>query len=185
MHERPSNLSTAAARWWWLPLVTGVAWLIVSISIFRFDYGSVAAIATLFGIIALSAAANEVMIATLGGWGWRILHYVLAVALAVIGIVAFVHPGDTFVGLAAVVSFFLIIRGSFDVITALSIGAGLAGWWVLLITGLLELLVGFWAAGSWGLSATLLVSWVGAVAFLHGLREIVGAIRLRDLGSTS
>jgi glycine/D-amino acid oxidase-like deaminating enzyme len=72
------------------------------------------------------------------------------------------------------------LRGSFDLITAIS-DSSATGSWLQVISGLAELLLGFWAAGSWGLSAVVLVSWVGAAAFLHGLAEIVGAFRLRDL----
>lgn len=170
-----------AKRNWWLLLITGMLWTIVSIVVFRFDYGSVQAIATLFGFIALGTAANELMISMFSTPGWRVVHILLAVAFAVIGIVAFINPGNTFVALAAVVSFYLVFRGSFDVVVALSSAATTTGSWILGITGIAELLLGFWAAGSWGISATLLVSWVGATALLHGLGELVGAFRLRAL----
>jgi uncharacterized membrane protein HdeD (DUF308 family) len=135
----------------------------------------------LFGILVLATAANEVLIASLASGGRSILHLVLAAVFVVTGIVAFIHPGDTFVGLAAVLSFYLKFRGSFDIITAISDSSPASSWWLLLISGMAELLLGFWAAGSWGLSVVVLVSWVGAAAFLHGIAEIVGAFRLRDL----
>jgi uncharacterized membrane protein HdeD (DUF308 family) len=177
-----AELTQALTRYWWLLIVTGVGWLVVSIVVFRFDYDSVRAVSVLFGVIALATAANEVMVGWLIGSGWRFLHLALAVLLALAGIVSFIHPGDTFVGLASVVSFYLIFRGSFDLVVAFSLSGAMSGWWVLLFTGVAELLIGFWAAGSWGLSATLLVAWVGATALLHGLSEIVGAFQLRDLG---
>jgi uncharacterized membrane protein HdeD (DUF308 family) len=113
--------------------------------------------------------------------GRRVLHFILAIVFVIIGIVALFHPGDTFVGLAGVFSFYLIFRGSFDVITAIADNATLPSWGLLLVTGMLELLLGFWAAGSWGLSVVVLVAWVAAAAFLLGLTEITAAFRLRDL----
>jgi len=136
----------------------------------------------LFGIVALGTAATELMVGAVSTPGWRLLHTVLAVVFAVAGIVGFIHPGDTFVALAAVVSFYLIFRGASDVIMAFSISATMPGWWFLLLTGTTELLLGFWAAGSWGLSVIVLVSWVGAAALLHGLTEIVYAFHLRGAG---
>jgi uncharacterized membrane protein HdeD (DUF308 family) len=53
-------------------------------------------------------------------------------------------------------------------------------WWVQALTGLVELSLGFWAAGYWDRSATLLVAFVGAMALLRGINEIVLAFRLHD-----
>jgi uncharacterized membrane protein HdeD (DUF308 family) len=166
---------------WWLPLVTGVAWLVVSIMIFRFDYTTVAAVAVLFGVIALAAAMNEVLLASISSRGWRIAHLALAALSFGVGIVSFIHPGDTFVALAALVSFYLVFRGSFDLISAFSLSRELPGWWLLVIAAISELLIGFWAAGSWNLSVVVLVAWVGAVALTRGITEIVVAFRLREV----
>lgn len=170
---------------WWLLLVTGVAWLLVSIVIFRFDYTTVAAVSVLFGIVALGAAANEVLLATVSSKGWRVAYLVMAGLSFVVAIVSFIHPGDTFVALAALVSFYLVFRGSFDLIMAFSLSRYLPGWWLLVITAIAELLIGFWAAGSWNNSVVVLVAWVGAAALTRGITEIVGAFQLRDVGRTA
>jgi len=167
---------------WWIPLVTGVAWLVVSVLIFRFDYSTVAAVAVLFGIVAIASSLNEVMLAAISTTGWRIAHLLFAAVTFAIGIISFIHPGDTFVALAALVSFYLVFRGSFDLVQAFSLSRYLPGWWLLLITGIAELLIGFWAAGSWDLSVVVLVAWVGATALMRGLTEIVAAFQLRDVG---
>jgi uncharacterized membrane protein HdeD (DUF308 family) len=170
---------------WWLLLVTGVAWLLVSIVIFRFDYSTVAAVSVLFGVVALAAAANEVLLASIASKGWRIGYSLMAALSFVVGIVSFIHPGDTFLALAALVSFYLVFRGSFDMIMAFSLSRYLPGWWVLVITAIAELGLGFWAAGSWNNSVVVLVAWVGAVALTRGITEIVGAFQLRDVGRTA
>jgi len=174
-----------AARYWWLPLLSGVAWIIISVIIFRFDYTSVAAISVLFGIVALGTAATEAMIGGVSNGGWRRLHLLLAVIFAIAGITAFFQPGGTFVALAAIVSFYLIFRGISDIAIGFSLASSTSTSWVSVLTGFLELLIGFWAAGSWGLSVTLLVAWVGASALLHGVSEIFAAFRLREHGSAT
>jgi uncharacterized membrane protein HdeD (DUF308 family) len=166
---------------WWLLLVTGVAWLLVSIVIFRFDYTTVAAVSTLFGIVALGAAANEMLLASVSSRGWRVACLVMAGLSFVAGIVSFIHPGDTFVALAALVSFYLVLRGSFDLIMAFSLSHDVPRSWLLIVTGIAEVLIGFWAAGSWNLSVVVLVAWVGAAALMRGITEIIGAFQLRDL----
>lgn len=169
---------------WWLPLLTGIAWLIVSVVIFRFDYTTVTAVAVLFGILALASAANEVMLATISTKGWRIVYYLLAALSFAVGIVSFLHPGDTFVALAALVSFYLVFRGSFDLVQAFLISRYLPGWWLLVITAIAELLIGFWAAGSWNASVVTLVAWVGAAALTRGITQIIAAFQLRDAAHT-
>jgi uncharacterized membrane protein HdeD (DUF308 family) len=138
----------------------------------------------LFGIVALGAAANEVLLATVSSKGWRVAYLVMAGLSSVVAIVSFIHPGDTFVALAALVSFYLVFRGSFDLIMAFSLSRSLPGWWLLVITAIAELLIGFWAAGSWNNSVVVLVAWVGAAALTRGITEIVGAFELRDVGRT-
>ena len=42
---------------WWLMLITGIAWIVVSMILLRFDYTSVSSISILFGFVALFAGA--------------------------------------------------------------------------------------------------------------------------------
>ena len=166
---------------WWLFLVSGVGWTLVALIVLRFDYTSVSAIAILFGIVAISAGVLEIgMTVLVDGW-WKLLHAVLAIAFIVAGVVAFVHPGDTFVALAAVMSFFLIFAGTFDIIMSISIRREMEVWWLQLIGGIIELALGFWAAGYYGRSAVLLVAWVAAFAIIRGVRDLVFAFRVRDV----
>jgi uncharacterized membrane protein HdeD (DUF308 family) len=179
-HDTLQDIASTT-RYWWLMLITGVAWIVIAIVILRFDYGTVAAIATLFGFFCFVAAGNEVMVGTVSTTGWRILHWLLAVLFVVVGVFAFIRPDNTFVGLAAVMSFYFIFRGSFDIAMAFA-GSRAPGWWVLLITGIAELAIGFWAAGSWKVSVVVLVSWVAAGALIHGIGQIASAFLVRRVG---
>ena len=164
--------AVSKTRFWWLLLITGAAWIVLSIVILRFDYTTVAAVAVLFGVYCLVAAVNEIMIgAVSSSTGWRIAHGLLAALLVVVGVVSFANFGATFVTLAAIISFYFIFRGCFDVVMAFA-GSAVSGWWMLLISGLIELGLGFWAAGSWNVSVVVLVAWVAAGALVHGIGEI-------------
>src|SRR5262249_9181331 len=136
-------------RFWWLLPVTGVIWIALSIIILQFDYTTVAAVSVLFGLYCLAAAATQLMIGSLSSSsGWRIAHGVLAALLVIAGVVSFANFNATFDTLAAIVSFYFIFRGCFDIVTAFAANL-ISGWWVLLICGSVELGLGFWAAGSW------------------------------------
>jgi uncharacterized membrane protein HdeD (DUF308 family) len=166
---------------WWLLLITGLAWMLVALIVLRFDYTSVSAISILFGIVAIAAGVMEIGVLLLAAGWWKLLHGLLAVVFIAAGIVAFVHPGNTFAALAAVFSFFLVIAGAFDIVISISVRHEIEVWWLQLITGIVELLLGFWAAGFYGRSAVLLVAWVGAIAILRGVRDFVLAFRVRGV----
>ena len=173
------------ARAWWLFLLTGILWFLVAVIILRFDYTSVSAISVLFGIVAIFAGVNEfVMLGASGGW-WKVLHGLLGALFVVVGIVAFVHPGDTFAALAAVMSFFLIFKGFFDIVVSIATKDEIHVWWVQLVVGIVEVLIGLWAAGYWGRSAALLVAWVGVIALMRGITEIIFAFKLRSSGKVA
>jgi uncharacterized membrane protein HdeD (DUF308 family) len=166
---------------WWLFLITGIAWTLVAIILLRFDYTSVSAISILFGCVAIAAGVIEIAMTFLvPGW-WKLLNGVLAVAFIAAGVVAFIHPGDTFLALSAVFSFFLIFAGTFDIIQAIAARREISVWWLQLIGGIIEVVLGFWAAGYYGRSATLLVAWVAAFAIIRGVRDIVLAFRVHGV----
>jgi uncharacterized membrane protein HdeD (DUF308 family) len=166
---------------WWLMLITGIAWMLVGLIVLRFDYTSVSAISLLFGFVALAAGVMEIAVMILAAGWWKLFHIVLAIVFIVAGIVAFVHPGDTFEALAAVFSFFLIFAGTWDIIVSISTRHEIEVWWLQLVGGIIELALGFWAAGYYGRSAVLLIAWVAAFAVIRGVRDIVLAFRIREV----
>jgi uncharacterized membrane protein HdeD (DUF308 family) len=166
---------------WWLFIVLGIGWSLVALILLRFDYTSVHAISLLFGFVALGAGFLEIgMIFVSRGW-WKVLNILLAIVFIAAGIVSFIHPGDTFLALAAVFSFFLVFAGTFDIISSIAARHEIEVWWLQLIGGIIEVALGFWAAGYYGRSATLLIAWVAAFALIRGVRDFVFAFRVRDL----
>jgi uncharacterized membrane protein HdeD (DUF308 family) len=166
---------------WWLLLITGIGWTLVGLIVLRFDYTSVSAISILFGCVAIAAGILEVGIVFMAAGWWKLFHAVLVLIFIAAGIVAFVHPGNTFAALAAVFSFFLIFAGTWDLIVSISTRHEVEVWWLQLIGGIIELALGFWAAGYYGRSAVLLVAWVAAFTIIRGVRDIVLAFRVREI----
>jgi uncharacterized membrane protein HdeD (DUF308 family) len=163
---------------WWVPLVTGSLWVLFALLVFRFDYTSVSAVSILLGTVVLCAALFEAAAAAgTHGW-WRVAHIGLAIAFAVIGTLAFIHPENTFEVLASIFAFYLFLRGIFDIVTAL-FARPAELWWIGLVAGVVQILLAFWAAGDFGNKAFLLIVWVGASALANGVLQIVTAFRLR------
>ena len=166
---------------WWVMLITGIAWTLVAVILLRFDYTSVSSISILFGFVAIAAGVMEILALFIARGWWKLLNAVLALVFFVAGITAFVHPGDTFVALAAIFSFLLIFAGVFDIIISVSARHEIEVWWLQLVGGIIELALGFWAAGYYGRSAVLLIAWVAAFAIIRGVRDIVLAFRIREV----
>jgi uncharacterized membrane protein HdeD (DUF308 family) len=163
---------------WWVPLVTGSLWVILALIVFQFDYTTVSALSILLGTVCMAAGLFEAVAAAgTHGW-WRTIHIVLAVAFVAIGTAAYIHPENTFKALASIFAFYLFLRGIFDVVVAL-FARPAELWWVGLISGVVLIVLAFWAAGDFGHKAFLLVVWVGASALAHGVVQIVTAFRLR------
>jgi uncharacterized membrane protein HdeD (DUF308 family) len=178
---RPRSLAARVLPPWWLFLLTGIGWTLVGLIVLRFDYTSVSAISILFGCVAIAAGVLEIVVLALAQGWWKLLHGFLSVVFIATGIIAFIHPGDTFVALAAVISFFLVFAGTFDIIVSISARREIEVWWLQLIGGIIELALGFWAAGYYGRSAILLIAWVAAFTLIRGVRDIVLAFRVREL----
>ena len=174
----PDEAEETGDQLWWVLLVTGSLWVIFAIIVFRFDYTTVSALSILLGAVCLAAALVEAVAAVSAHGWWRVVRIGLAIVFAVIGVVAFVHPGNTFDALATIFAFYLLVHGVFEVVVAV-LTRDIELWWIGLITGTLQILLAFWAAGDFGHKAFLLVVWVGASALVRGIQEFVTAFRIK------
>jgi uncharacterized membrane protein HdeD (DUF308 family) len=170
------------AHRWWIFLVSGIAWLVFALLVFQWNYTTVYAISILFGIVALFAGVNEFFAITVSTTGWKIAHGILGVLFVIAGIWALVHPHNAFATLAALMGFFLLVKGIFDLTVAFMTKGYFDLWWLQLTLGIVEILLAFWVAGSFRNSVILLVVYVGIVALTRGITEIFLAFKLKGLG---
>lgn len=163
---------------WWVLLITGSLWVVFALVVFQFDYTTVSALSILVGLVCVAAGLLE-GVAAVGAHGWwRAIHIALALVFVAIGIAAFAHPENTFKALAAIFAFFLLIRGTFQIVVSFLVRPADL-WWVGLVSGVVQVLLAFWAAGNFGHKAFLLVVWIGASALVHGVVQLVMAFHLR------
>ena len=129
---------------WWLLLVTGIAWLIVSMVVLRFTATSAVTVGILMGVVFLGAMANEFIIASVWSrWGWaRVVMGALFLAGAVW---SFVSPLDAFWTLASVLGILFVLQGALVLITSIESRIMNSAWWLGVVAGGLEILLGFWA----------------------------------------
>ena len=165
---------------WWLLLVTGLAWLIISVMVLRFRLSSITTVGVLIGVIFLLAMFNEFLLASVRA-GWRWAHALLCVLFGVGPIWAFANPINAFWALASVLGLLLIFEGTLTIISSAAAREISGTWWLGLVAGILEILLGFWASQQmFPARAALLLLWVGFFALFRGISEIVIAFELRS-----
>jgi uncharacterized membrane protein HdeD (DUF308 family) len=167
-------------RAWWLFLILGVLWILFGMFVLSYNVGSLLALAVFAGVTFIMTGVNQLLAAgRVQSWRWL---YLVGGALSfVAGIMALVWPGRTLLVLAGILAWFLVFKGIVDIVAALS-NHGRPYWWVALILGILELLLGMWAAGYPGRSLFVFVNLVGIYAIFYGFTELFAAFDLRGLG---
>src|SRR5215468_1312994 len=174
-----------AALWrmagpWWLFLITGIAWLIISVMVLRFTPASINTVGILMGVLFLLAGFNEFAIGSISP-SWRWAHILLGIFFIIGAIWAFARPFNAFWALASVLGLLLIFKGTLDIIAAIVTKDVNPSWWLGLVTGILELILGFWASQQqYPARGALLLLWVGFFALFRGISEIVMAFELRS-----
>jgi uncharacterized membrane protein HdeD (DUF308 family) len=111
------------------------------------------------------------------------VHAILSVLFAIGGAFAIWNPYDTFGALAALIGFYFLAKGTYDLTAAFVTKGQFELWWLHLVTGLAEILLAFWVAGDFRESAILLVVYVGLLALLRGITELFLAFKLKALQS--
>lgn len=109
---------------------------------------------------------------------WWIL-LLRGIAAIVFGALAFVWPGLTLLTLVIFYGAFVLVDGVLALWAAVAGGGGMAPRWWLAVVGVLGVAAGlltfFWP----GVTALVLVLFIGAWALVRGVFEIIGAIQLR------
>jgi uncharacterized membrane protein HdeD (DUF308 family) len=183
LQERTRGIRAALWRLagpWWLFLLTAIAWLIIAWVALRFTPASIATVGVLLGVLFLFGMLDEFLIASvLPSWRW--LHVVMGVIFAFGAGWSFARPYDAFWTLASILGLLLIFRGTLDIITSVDARGINTAWWLGMVAGILEILLGFWASQQYlSVKGALLLVWVGLFALFRGISEIVIAFELRS-----
>jgi len=168
------------SRTWWLFLIIGIFWILFGLFVLSYKVGSLLALAVFIGLTFLFTGVSQVITAfRVDSWRWL---WILGGILSLIaGIITLAWPNRTLLVLSVLLSWFLVIKGIVDVIDALA-HTGRDWWWVGLLLGVLEFVLGIWAAGYAGRSLFVFVNLVGIYALFHGFAEIFAAFALRRVG---
>jgi uncharacterized membrane protein HdeD (DUF308 family) len=176
----PSGSLQDVTRLWWVYLVFGIVWILFGMWLWSYRVGSLVALAVLIGITIMFSGITEIMIGLrLPAFRWLVVT--VGVLSVVAGFVVLVWPGPTLYIIAIFLGWFLFVMGIIHIVQAFA-RVGEDYWWVLLILGGAEFLLGAWARGDHTRSVFLFINLAGAFAVIRGINEIFAAFELRRAG---
>ena len=170
-----------AARFWWLWLVTGIAWIVAALVVLQFDSASITTIGIIVGCMFAFSGVQQIVVGMVTEhlrWVWVAVGALFLAA----AVVCFVNPEATFVGLADVLGFLFLGVGIWWTVEAFLVKAVSPLWWVGLTSGILMIVMAFWTSGQFFIEkAYILLVFAGIWALMHGVTDIVRAFQVRSL----
>jgi uncharacterized membrane protein HdeD (DUF308 family) len=167
--------------YWWVGLVAGITWLVISLVILQFDSASVTTVGVLVGVMFLLAAVQNLAVTTLPV-KHRWVPALFSVLFLVSAVICFVDPVSTFAGLADMLGFLFLLVGVWWMTQSFLERAVNPMWWVTLISGILMTGIAFWTAGQlFSTKAYTLLVFAGIWALMQGTVDIVRAFEVRRL----
>jgi uncharacterized membrane protein HdeD (DUF308 family) len=165
--------------YWWVGLVAGITWLVISLVILQFDSASVTTVGVLVGVMFVLAAVQNVAVMTLAV-EHRWVPALFSVLFLVSAAICFIDPVSTFAGLADMLGFLFLLVGVWWMTQSFLERPVNPMWWLTLISGILMTGIAFWAAGQlFATKAYTLLVFAGIWALMQGTVDIVRAFEVR------
>jgi uncharacterized membrane protein HdeD (DUF308 family) len=167
--------------YWWLGLVTGIAWIVISVVILQFDQASITTVGVLVGFMFAFAGSQNFLLASMSDGATRWVSALFGVLLFVAAVICFISPENTFAGMADILGFLFLLIGLWWMFQAFLERAVNPLWWLTLISGILMTGLAFWTAGQFFIEkAYVLLVFAGIWALMEGITDIVRAFQLRE-----
>ena len=171
-----SPLSVVRDGMWGFLLFAGVAWLAIAWSVLRLEPTDIVNVA---GPVILFGALTEAVRALAGTRTWW-LNAGMAALFAASGVIMLAQGGSSWTTPAALIGWFLMVRGAADVAISMVTRESDRIWGLLMVVGVAELGLGFFAASSFARTAELVIVVLGGAALARAVADLVASLRLRE-----
>jgi uncharacterized membrane protein HdeD (DUF308 family) len=171
---------------WWAIALRGLVAVLFGIAAFVWPGITLWALVAIFGAYALVDgifAIIEAFRRDVVGQRWWALLFEGLVGIA-IGILTFIWPGLTAMGLLYLIAFWAIVTGVFEIITAIRLRHEIRGEWMMALIGILSIALGFLMVAFPLAGALSVVLMIGAFVFATGALMIALGFKLRSLRHT-
>jgi uncharacterized membrane protein HdeD (DUF308 family) len=173
---------TALSRFWWLWLVFGIAWIVVSVVILQFDQASITTVGVLIGLMFLGASLQQFTLASLTDH-LKWLFAIFGVLFLIAAVLAFISPENTFAAIADILGFLFLIVGVFWILEAFAAKEINPLWWMGLIAGILMIGLAFYTGGQFFIEKQyVLLVFAGIWALMNGITDVMRAFQIRRVG---
>jgi uncharacterized membrane protein HdeD (DUF308 family) len=175
---------TLGASWIWF-LILGIA--MVVLGTFAISYACIATLTVtatwLFGFLMIAGGIAEIINAFHAGrWSGTLVHLLLGVLYAVVGLMIVDQPEGAAVQLTLLIALFLIVSGIFRIVFAIS--ERFTGWGWVLLNGGVTLLLGMMIYKQWPSSSLWVIGlFIGLDLIFNGWAWIMLSIGLRRFRS--
>ena len=164
---------------WWRLLVNGLALIVAGVLIFSINW-SIRSLATFIGVLFILQGVTYALTTGIDARA-RQANVVTGLLSVATGIVIIAWPGPGIVVLAVFLGAWLIVVGTLTISGAFAARRVLPDWWLLLITGLLEIPLGVLALANPGATLAALITVGGIWAVAIGVMRIVLAFEIKRL----
>jgi uncharacterized membrane protein HdeD (DUF308 family) len=171
------------SRFWWLWLVFGIGWIVISVVILQFDQASINTVGIIVGFMFLGVAIQQfVLFSVSESLRWMFLIFGLLFLGA--AVISFISPENTFAAIADILGFLFLIVGIFWIVEAFAARDINPLWWFGLTAGILMIILAFYTGGQFFIHKTyVLLVFAGIWALLTGVTDIMRAFQIRRAGT--
>jgi len=166
------------AKNWWNLLLRGILSILFGVMAFAVPGWTLLTLALLYGIYALIDGGLSVWFGV-GSRTWALVLFGLLGIAA--GIFTIYVPWATAVALLYLIGAWAVVRGIFEIVTAIQLRQEITNEWALGFAGLMSIIIGLVFLLRPGAGALALVWLIGAWSIVAGLLLIKLALRVRSL----
>lgn len=182
------KLINQSIKYWYLPLIAGIIFLLIAVWTFTAPVSSYLALAFLFSLGFVFSGAIEIAFSVanrkeMENWGWML---VFGLATFLVGILLFINPVLSATTLAIYIGFLVLFRSIAAVSTALDMRSyGVRNWGYPTFFGILGVIFSFILIWNPVLAGLTIVIWTAMALLMSGIFSIIFSLQLRKLHTFS
>jgi uncharacterized membrane protein HdeD (DUF308 family) len=176
-----ASVADLLARNWWLLALRGLVAVIFGVLAFVWPEVTILTLVYLFGAYAMANGILAFVVAYKAPKGYSRLGSLIVGGVISIaaGIIAFLLPEITALGLVILIAAWAIVTGVLEIVAAMRLRKVITNEWLLVLAGIASIAFGVVAFFMPSASALALMWWIGAYTLAFGVLLLVLAFRMR------
>jgi len=167
---------------WWLLALRGLMAVLFGVLAFTWPGATLITLVWLFGAFALVNGILSLVLAAKTPKGYpKVGSLIFGGLLGILaGLLAFVMPGITALGLLILIAAWAIVTGIMELMAAVRLRKIINNEWLLVLAGIASVVFGVLLLFQPAAGALVLIWWIGAWALLSGILLMILAFRMRN-----